>query len=780
LGGSPKESDENAPSLQRYALRFAVVHQAAVGDWAEAATLTTDWSRTLSRMRDLGDQQVADALREVVAVARTVPSPQLRQWSRWAARIAPVLLVGGEPGWTRFVQASAEAFDAIRGPARAWLSSNQPDWIWFARTNPKPEQSAGPNRLLTIKQDDLGSGGVAEAYLLDGPRILSVGYRQVQVWDLRTNMLAWSQTLHKLDSIYLHQDEALVLGREKPHRLYWRLSLTDGAVLEHIQTLHAWADTEAVEWSDGAWRWTLVVDDEPLRFEWRPGQPATQIEQPEEAPASPSNPAEQAKAKRGTRRSRELEASPGTKERLREAGYKRQIMGRVLWPDQGELVWTTSSAHWVPLAEGPIKTLRTTTHTTAQRGVQWVGAVKLKRGVLIWDSNGFWWGFDPHTAAPYGPLEGHVGYIAGVTVLADDRVLSWSSDKTICIWEFDDFPWSDGFEPPHTTVYETWALGGARLATTGADRRVVIWDMATGTERRRLEGHTDVVLNTIQDDQDGIWTASNDNTVRYWPAAGEPLVRPLGDFPEGMLALTADRVVAWTDIRTPNPEAPRGLQRETSLSWFSRTGEHDELWRGPEIAGAPECHDGKLTWATKDGEIYQWSPNESVVLITALEVPIFGLIGAQGDIFALGDDSRIHRFSPSAQKHWATPDPPESRWHHCVSLGGLCAMTNKKSQLFWTDGGQPERIRWDALIAEHPELGAALYAKRFGVPQGCRLGHSLLRIDDRVCRHADPTMLGNFTGVTEEGFAWNKSGGEVGIFYLVRDGVPVSIKTLLA
>ena len=107
-------------------------------------------------------------------------------------------------------------------------------------------------------------------------------------------------------------------------------------------------------------------------------------------------------------------------------------------------------------------------------------------------------------------------------------------------------------------------------------------------------------------------------------------------------------------------------------------------------------------------------------------------------------------------------------------------MTNKKSQLFWTDGGLPERIRWDALLAEHPDLGAALYAKRFGVPQGCKLGHSLLRVSGRICRHVDPTMLGNFTGVTEEGFAWNTSGGEVGIFHLVRDGVPVSINTLLA
>ncbi|HYN16654.1 MAG TPA: WD40 repeat domain-containing protein, partial [Actinomycetes bacterium] len=71
---------------------------------------------------------------------------------------------------------------------------------------------------------------------------------------------------------------------------------------------------------------------------------------------------------------------------------------------------------------------------------------------------------------------------------------------------------------------------GGRVASGGANGTVLLWDLATGAQARRLAGHTDAV-RAVAFSPDGalLATASGDRTLAVWdPATGEGLQRFTG------------------------------------------------------------------------------------------------------------------------------------------------------------------------------------------------------------------------------------------------------------
>ncbi|MGH4016248.1 MAG: WD40 repeat domain-containing protein, partial [Pseudonocardiaceae bacterium] len=90
------------------------------------------------------------------------------------------------------------------------------------------------------------------------------------------------------------------------------------------------------------------------------------------------------------------------------------------------------------------------------------------------------------------------------------------------------------------------AVPGGILATGHDDGTVRLWDPATGTPLRTLQGHTSTVL-ALTTDPHGSWLASagEDTTVRLWdPATGTPL-RTLQGHTRPVLALTTDPHGSW-------------------------------------------------------------------------------------------------------------------------------------------------------------------------------------------------------------------------------------------
>jgi WD40 repeat protein len=131
---------------------------------------------------------------------------------------------------------------------------------------------------------------------------------------------------------------------------------------------------------------------------------------------------------------------------------------------------------------------------------------------------------------------GHTDMVWGVAFSPDDRYgLSASQDKTLRLWRLPDPPPDRKSAPPAEKVGEVVRRfpinqGGVnsvaispngKLAATGSDFAVRLWDMADGREIRRMEGHGSTVTG-VAFSPDGKLLASSgshDQTVRIWEVA---------------------------------------------------------------------------------------------------------------------------------------------------------------------------------------------------------------------------------------------------------------------
>ena len=74
---------------------------------------------------------------------------------------------------------------------------------------------------------------------------------------------------------------------------------------------------------------------------------------------------------------------------------------------------------------------------------------------------------------------------------------------------------------PHRQVFAAvFHPDGKRLASAGRDRAIWLWDLATGQDVARLEGHTNYVFSlAFSPDGKSLASGSGDGTVRIWDTA---------------------------------------------------------------------------------------------------------------------------------------------------------------------------------------------------------------------------------------------------------------------
>ena len=108
--------------------------------------------------------------------------------------------------------------------------------------------------------------------------------------------------------------------------------------------------------------------------------------------------------------------------------------------------------------------------------------------------------------------------ITNVVFTSDSRHVLSSGDNVIHAWEVATGKETRRFEG-HAGLVPAMALSpdGKRLVTGGDDRTIRVWDVATGKELHQLKGHTDTV-NCVAFAHDGrrIVSGSMDRTVRLW------------------------------------------------------------------------------------------------------------------------------------------------------------------------------------------------------------------------------------------------------------------------
>ena len=122
--------------------------------------------------------------------------------------------------------------------------------------------------------------------------------------------------------------------------------------------------------------------------------------------------------------------------------------------------------------------------------------------------------------------DGHTKYVLKCTFSPDDdesRLATCSQDGTVCIWDTATWTRVRALEGHTAAVYQCkWFPAPARqLVTASLDKTVKVWNTEDGTCVQTLEGHGDKVWDVdVSPDGQCVASASNDKTVKVWRADG--------------------------------------------------------------------------------------------------------------------------------------------------------------------------------------------------------------------------------------------------------------------
>ena len=136
----------------------------------------------------------------------------------------------------------------------------------------------------------------------------------------------------------------------------------------------------------------------------------------------------------------------------------------------------------------------------------------------------------PRTLAPSQTWIGHIGTVHAVAAHPDGkRVLAGSGDNTVGVWDIATGKQLARLEGHEDAVRGVVCLSdGTTVITCSDDTTLRIWDLTTGTTRKILRGHTSKVRSlALAPDESYVASVSKDATLRIWdlPAGTERIVR---------------------------------------------------------------------------------------------------------------------------------------------------------------------------------------------------------------------------------------------------------------
>jgi WD40 repeat protein len=224
------------------------------------------------------------------------------------------------------------------------------------------------------------------------------------------------------------------------------------------------------------------------------------------------------------------------------------------------------------------------------------------------------------TSSPLqGTLIGHTSAVFSVAFAPDGHTLATASaDRTVLLWDLTTREQPRRLGPPltgHTSsvVSVAFAPDGHTLATASYDRTVLLWDLTTREQPRRLgpplTGHTSAVFSVaFAPDGHTLATASDDGTVLLWDLTTREQPRRLGPPLTGHTSL----VVSVAFAPDGHTLATASYDR-TVLLWDLTTREQPRRL-GPPLTGhtsavfsvafAPDGH--TLATASYDKTVLLW------------------------------------------------------------------------------------------------------------------------------------------------------------------------------
>src|SRR5215208_5829606 len=326
------------------------------------------------------------------------------------------------------------------------------------------------------------------------------------------------------------------------------------------------------------------------------------------------------------------------------------------------------------------------------------------------------------TTAAHAQLRGHGGPVRAIAVAPDGKTaISGSFDTSAIRWSLERNTAEQVLRFHDGAVNAAVFLSDSRIATSGEDARIAIWQPGEPTPRMVLQGHSaPVVALAVSPDGAMLASASWDHTARLWPLA-EGAPRALQGHAQNVngVAFTRDgRAVVTAGYDATLRIWPLGGGAPTIVALPTPLN---------TVATAPN---GEIITAGADGKVYLLSAaGELLGEVEAAPAPIIAIaLSGDGKLVAAagirGSVTIIDRGARRLERTLVGPGLPV--WSVAFFPDGRTLLT----------GGTDRMIRrWDAIkgepigdvLAGAPEDPLAVYAGDPGaeVYRACIACHTL-------------------------------------------------------
>jgi WD40 repeat protein len=215
-------------------------------------------------------------------------------------------------------------------------------------------------------------------------------------------------------------------------------------------------------------------------------------------------------------------------------------------------------------------------------------------------------------------LEGHTGPIGGATVLPNRRIVSWSDDHSLRIWDGQSGAVIALLEGHESEVLGATMLPDGRVLSWSLDHTLRLWHSQTGAALAVLEGHTQWITDATVMPDGRILSWSEDGTLRLWDEqTGAALAVSNGhaEKVDGARVLPDGRILSWSDDHTLR-------------MWDGQTGATLAVLEGHAAAviGATSLPDGRILSWSHDHSLRLWDVHSGaeIALLEGHEGAVFG------------------------------------------------------------------------------------------------------------------------------------------------------------
>ena len=291
------------------------------------------------------------------------------------------------------------------------------------------------------------------------------------------------------------------------------------------------------------------------------------------------------------------------------------------------------------------------------------GALELSDGrVLSWSNDSTLRLWDRATGLSMGSLQGHTQSVLGALELGDGVVVSWSADGTIRRWD------SNGcgeIMSPLLASAEPIKLRNGRLLSWFGDA-MQLWDLFDGSPLGSLIGHSEDISGALELCNGRILSWSDDLTLRLWEpenrtAIGPPLVGHTREV-LGALELRNGHLLSWAadgTLRRWNPDT--GAEILPALEGHAPPnegagGRSDASTillnaRNGVILGALELSSGLLLSWSADGTLRRWNAESGAEIEPPFEfnpyyAEVSGAVELRNGLVASWSERDIHADAP--------------------------------------------------------------------------------------------------------------------------------------